>query len=105
MYILVAEDTTPVVFFDDLIRQDINHHLRVPWLGQWCFEVEVFKSSVMKRAPGVEMTELNRSFAVVISNVGALTSYRQIKYCRRQLDACGDFLFSADGTCKKCVYT
>ena len=32
----------------------------------------------MKRAPGVEMTELNRFFAVVISDVGVLTSYKHI---------------------------
>ena len=34
------------------------------------------RSKVMKRAPGVDMTELKSSLAVVKAAVGELTSYR-----------------------------
>ena len=58
----------------------------------------------MKRAPRVEMTELKSNFAVVISEVGALTSYRQMNRLRPRLAACGAFLFSSGGTCKQFVH-
>ena len=77
---IVVVDIAQVVFLDDIIWQDINLHLHVPCIRQWCFEVEVFKSSVMKWAPGVEMTELNRSFAVVISEVGGANTMQTNKH-------------------------
>ena len=54
--ILVVDNVVQVVFFDHIVWEDLYLHLRVPWLGQRCFEVEVFKLSVTKRAPVVEMT-------------------------------------------------
>ena len=42
IHILVVENVTKVVFFDNLIWEDIYLHIHVPWLGQRCFEVEVF---------------------------------------------------------------
>ena len=43
IYIIVIDDITQIVFFDDLIWLDINLHPHIPLLGQRCFEVEVFK--------------------------------------------------------------
>ena len=42
IYILVVKNVAQVVFFDNLIWEDIYLHLHVPWLGQRCFEVKVF---------------------------------------------------------------
>ena len=42
IHILVVGNVVQVVFFDNLIWEDIYLHLRVPCLGQRCFEVEVF---------------------------------------------------------------
>ena len=42
IHILVVDNVAQVVFFDNLIQDDIYLHIHVPWLGQRCFEVEVF---------------------------------------------------------------
>ena len=42
IHILVVDNVAQVLFFDNLIWEDIYLHLRVPCLGQRCFEVEVF---------------------------------------------------------------
>ena len=67
IHILAVDNVAQVICFDNLIWEDVNLHLHVPWLGKRCLEVEVFKSSVMKHTPGVEMTELKSSFAHIRS--------------------------------------